>query len=76
MQSSQWVGEQSSRPRKHARVSKKIKVMVVVSDWKDIVHQEFIPRGEMVNKAVYQGILARLWDAVSSRKPELWETQT
>lgn len=62
---------------KKARISQqKIKVMVVFSDRKDIVHQEFVPRGQMVNKAVYQGILARFRDAVCSRKAELWETQT
>lgn len=54
----------------------KIKAIVVFSDWKDIVHQEFVPHGQMVNKAVYQGIIVHLQDAVFSKKPELWETQT
>lgn len=49
---------------------------MVFSDCKGIVHQEFVPRRQMVNEEVYQGILARLQDAVHSNKPELWETQT
>ena len=35
-------------------------------DWKDIVHYEFVRRGQMVNKQLYQEILARLRDAVHS----------
>ena len=55
----------------------KIKVMLVVFfDWKGIVHHEFVPRGQMVNKQLYQEILARLRDAVRRKRPELWENQT
>ena len=55
----------------------KIKVMLVVSfDWKDHVHHEFVPRGQMVNKKFYQEVLARLRDAVRRKRPELWENQT
>jgi len=34
--------------------------------WKSIVHHEFVPRGQMVNKQLYQKVLARLRDAVRS----------
>ena len=55
----------------------KIKVMLVVYfDLKGIVHHEFVPRGRMVNKQLYQEILARLRDAVLRKRPELWENQT
>jgi len=45
-------------------------------DWKDIVHHEFIPRGQMVNRQLYQEVLARLSDAVCRKSPALWENQT
>jgi len=45
--------------------------MVVFFDWKRIVHHEFVPRGQMVNKQLYQEILARLRDAVRRKRPEL-----
>ena len=45
-------------------------------DWKGIVHHEFVPHGQMVNKQLYQEVLACLRDAVRIRKPELWENQT
>ena len=45
-------------------------------DWKGIVHHEFVPRGQTVNKQLYQEILAHLRDAVCRKRPELWENQT
>jgi len=55
----------------------KIKVLLVVfSEWKGIVHHEFVPRTQMVNKQLYQDVLARLRDAVRRKRPELWENQT
>jgi len=54
-----------------------IKVLLVVFfDWKGNVHHEFVPRGQMVNKQLYQEVLARLRDAVRRKRPELWENQT
>jgi len=45
-------------------------------DWKGTVNHEFVPRGQMVNKQLYQEILACLRDAVHRKRPELWENQT
>ena len=45
-------------------------------EWKGVVHHEFVPRGQMVNKQFYQEVLARLRDAVLRKRPELWENQT
>ena len=47
-----------------------------VFDWKGIVHHEFVPRGQMGNKQLYQEILARLRDAMRRKRPELWENHT
>jgi len=62
----------------NARMSRsKIKVLLVVfTDWKDIVHLEFVARGQKVNKQLYQEVLSRLRDAVRRKRPELWENQT
>ena len=48
----------------------------VFFDWKGIIHHEFVPRGQMVNKQLYQEVLARLRGAVRRKRPELWEIQT
>jgi len=77
MQSSQGMGKGSLRP-KMARMSRsKIKVMLVVfSDWKGIVHHEFVSRSQMVNKQLYLDVLACLRDAVRRKRPGMWENQT
>jgi len=55
----------------------KFKVLFdVFFDWKIIVHHEFVPRGQMENKQLYQELLACLRDAVRGKRPELWENQT
>jgi hypothetical protein len=66
-----------SPQRKKTRMSRsKFKVtLVVLIDWKGIVHHEFVPHGKMVIKQLYQDVLARLWDAVRRNWPELWENQ-
>jgi len=51
-------------------------MLVVFFDWKGIVHHEFVPRGQMVNKQFYQEVLAHLRDAVRRKRPEMWENQT
>ena len=36
----------------------------------------FVPRGQMVNKQMYQEVSACFRDAVRRERPELWENQT
>ena len=77
MQSSQWMGERSPRPKKGQMSQSKIKVLLVVFfDWKDIVHHEFVPHDQMVNKQLYQEVLVRLRDTVHRKRPEMWENET
>jgi len=51
-------------------------MLVVFFEWKGIAFNEFVPRGQMLNKQLYQEVLARLRDSVRSKRPELWENQT
>jgi len=51
-------------------------MLVVFFDWNGIVHHEFLPCVQMVNKQFYQGVLACLRVAVRRKRPELWENQT
>ena len=77
MQLSQWMGKGSPRPKKAQMSQSKIMVMwVVFFDWKGTVHHEFVPCGQMINKQLYQEVLAHLTDAVCRKRPELWENQT
>ena len=77
MQSSQWMGKGSPCPKKARMSRSEMKVMLVVFfDWKGIVLHEFVPRGQMINKQLYQEFLPHLRDAVCRKRPELWENQT
>ena len=77
MQSSQWMGKGSPRPRKARMSRSKMKmILVVFFDWKGIFKHEVVPRGQMVNKQLYEDILARLRDAVRKKRSEMWENQT
>ena len=44
--------------------------------WMDIVHYEFVPPGETVNKEFYLNILKRLREAVRKKRPEAWTNNT
>jgi len=48
--SSQWVGQGSPRPKKARMSRSNMKVMFVFFDWQGIIHHEFVPRGQTVNK--------------------------
>ena len=45
-------------------------------DWKGIVHHEFVPRGEIVNKEFYLKVMKRLREAVRRKRPEVWTNKT
>ena len=45
-------------------------------DWKSIVHHEFVPRGETVNKEFYLKVTRRLREAVRRKRPEAWINKT
>ncbi len=76
MQSSQWMGKGLLVQKSTHESVKDQGDVGCVFDWKGIVHHEFVPRGQMVNKQLYQEFLARLRDAVRRKMPELWENQT
>jgi hypothetical protein len=44
--------------------------------WKGIVHHEFVPRGETVNKEFYLKVMKRLSEAVRRKRPEAWTNKT
>jgi len=74
VQSSQWVGKSSPRPKKARQSRSNVKVMLIVFffDWKGIVHHKFVPRGETVNKEFYLKVMKRLREAMRRKRPEAW----
>ena len=55
-QASEWKASNEPRPKKPRRFQSKKKAMLTVfMDYNDIVHHEFLPEGQTVNKEYYLG---------------------
>ena len=53
-----------------------VKVMLMVCfDWQGVIHYEFIPHGQTVNKEFYVAVLKRMREAVRRKRPQLWTNQ-
>jgi len=76
-QSSQWAAQRSPR-RKKAGMSRSnmTEILVVFFDWQGVIHYEFVPRGETVNKEFYVAVLKRLREAVHRKRPQEWTNQS
>jgi len=74
----QWVGKSSPRPKKARQCRSNVKMMLIVFffDWKVIVHHEFVPRGETVNKEFYLKVMKGLREVVRRKRPEAWTNKT
>ena len=52
----------------------KIKVMLTVFfDYRGVVHYEFLPPGQTVNKEYYLSVMRRLREAIRKKRPDLWK---
>ena len=76
-QSSQWRHFGSPGPKKVRQVRSNVKVMLsVVFDFNSIVHDEFLPRGQTVNKEYYIQVQRRLREAIRKKRPDLWKNNS
>ena len=54
-----------------------MKVMLVdFFEWHGVIHYEFVPRGQTVNKEFYIAVLKRLREAVRRKRSQLWTNQS
>ena len=61
------------RPKKPGQNRSKIKVMLTVFfDYRGVVHYEFLPPGQTVNKEYYLSVMRRLREAIRLKRPESW----
>jgi len=76
--SSQWsTSSSSSSPRlkKARQLKSNIKIMLIAFfDIDGLVHHEFVPTGQTVNKEFYKTVLQRLCNAVRRHRPEKWHS--
>ena len=77
MQSSHGWENPRHDQKKARQCRSNVKVMLIFFfDWKDIVHHEFVPRGETVSKEFYLKVMKRLREAVRRKRPEAWTKKT
>lgn len=76
-QSSEWRFSDESKPKKPRQSRSKIKVLLAVFfDFRGVVHSEFLPPGQTVNKEYYVSVLKRLRENVRRKRPELWRNNS
>ena len=72
-QSSQWKTPTSPTPKKARQVRSKTKVMLLAFyDKEGIVHYEYAPSGQTINKEFYVDVLRRLREDIRRKRPKLW----
>ena len=62
--------------KKHVRVALMWRWRWQFFYWQGILHYEFVPRGETVNKEFYLNVLKCLREAVRRQRPEAWTNNT
>jgi len=73
-QSSEWQTKNEPKPKKPRQSKSKVKVMLTVFfDIRGVVHYEFLPEGQTVNKEYYLAVLRRLREKIRRKRPELWK---
>jgi len=59
--------------KKARQLRSNVKVMLTVFfDSRGVVHHEYAPQGQNINKEDYLEVLPRLRDAVRRKRPDLW----
>lgn len=73
-QSSEYRTKGEPKPKKPRQSRSKIKVMLTVFfDYRGVVHYEFLPPGQTVNKEYYLSVMRRLREAIRLKRPDLWK---
>jgi histone-lysine N-methyltransferase SETMAR len=71
-QSSEWHTSESPRPKKAQMSKSRVKSMLIIFfDSKGIVHKEFVPPGQTVNRTFYLQVLKRLRNRVRRVRAEI-----
>ncbi|CAK9799943.1 Mariner Mos1 transposase [Anthophora quadrimaculata] len=76
-QSSEYRLENEPNPKKPRQSRSKIKVMLTVFfDYHGVVHSEFLPDGQAVNKEYYLSVMRRLRENIRRKRPDLWKNNS
>ena len=74
-QSSQWKRPDEPRPKKARQSHSSVKSMLIVFfHYESVVHHEYAPTGQTINKDYYFQILKRLRQAMRRKRPHFWSS--
>jgi len=70
-----WKTASSPRPKKVWQVKSYVKTMLIAFfDFDGLVHHQYIPRGQTVNKEFYKTVRQHIRDNVRRHRPEKWRS--
>ncbi|KAJ8958440.1 hypothetical protein NQ318_002226 [Aromia moschata] len=69
-QSSEWRAKNEQKLKQPRQSRSKIKVMLIVFFDYRVVHHEFVPEDQTVNKEYYLAVLRRLCEAIRRKRPD------
>ena len=72
-QSSEWRTKAEPNPKKPRQSRSKVKIFFNI---RGLVHHEFIPTGQTVNKKYYLDVLKRLREKIHQKRPEMWKNNS
>ncbi|XP_043260410.1 uncharacterized protein LOC122401986 [Colletes gigas] len=76
-QSSEHRLENERNPKKPRQSRSKIQAMLTVFfDYRGVVHLEFLPDGQTVNKEYYLSVMRRLRENIRWKRPDLWKNNS
>ena len=47
-------------------------MIALFMDYRGVVHHEFLPEGQTVNKEYHLGVIKRFREAIRQKRPDLW----
>lgn len=69
--------EDELKPKKPCQTRSKVKMMLIVFfDIHSLVHHEFVPTKQTVNKKYYLAVLKRLHEKIRQKRPKLWKNNS
>lgn len=72
--------EHTSGTKHSKKIEKWLKTCLVpvdlFFDYRGVVHSEFLPEGQTVNKQYYLGVTRRLRENVCRKRPDLWKNNS
>jgi hypothetical protein len=73
-QASEWRLPAEPKPKKPRQSRSIVKVMLTVFfEYRGVVHSEFLPQGQKINKEYYLSVIRRLRENVRRRRPDFFK---